>query len=318
MPPTSDTPATYELRIGDAPSERRLDLWLAARLPLSRARIQALVGEGCVSLDGSPLHNARRPPPPRAHVEVRVPPAEPATALPQDIPLRVLYEDSDLLVVDKPPGLVVHPAPGHPCGTLVNALLHHCRDLRGIGGTERPGIVHRLDRHTSGVLVVAKHDQAQQALVAQFQSRSTLKTYLALVHGRPVPPEGRIETLIGRSPRDRKRMAVLDRGGRTAISRYRTLETFEAADAALLAVCIETGRTHQIRVHLRHLGHPILGDPAYGSARRDRSLGVASGRQMLHAARLEFLHPAHGRQLVIEAPPPPDFSSCLERLRAQP
>ncbi len=309
-------PTTHRLQIEDAPAERRLDVWLAAHLPLSRARIQGLIEAGCVTLEGRVLENASRPPPPRARLVVTVPAAAPAVAEPQDIPLHVLYEDSDLVIIDKPPGLVVHPAPGHASGTLVNALLHHCRDLAGIGGTERPGIVHRLDRHTSGAMVIAKHDQAHQALVSQFQSRSITKTYLALTHGHLYPAEGRIETRIGRSPHDRKRMAVLERGGRQAISHYRTSERFPTADAALLEVRIETGRMHQIRVHLQHLGTPVLGDPIYGNRRRDRLVGLPSDRQMLHAWRLEIRHPTRHTPLCVEAPPPEDFTACLERLRA--
>jgi len=210
----------------------RVDAWLAARTGLSRVRIQALIAAGHVTCDNAPLSNASS----RARVGmclvVTEPPPAVTETLPQDIPLQVLYEDSSLLVLDKPAGLVVHPAPGHADGTLVNALLHHCDDLAGIGGKQRPGIVHRLDRDTSGVMVVAKTEAAMQGLVAQFQRGTIHKTYQALVHGIPRPSATRIETLIGRCPHDRKRMAVVQKGGRVAISRYRVTEVLEKAKAA--------------------------------------------------------------------------------------
>lgn len=292
----------------------RLDAWLAARTPLSRARIQSLMEAGCVSVDGVAVSEPSRKVRPGMRVEIVEPPPVPTETLPQDIPIPVVYEDADLLVLDKPAGLVVHPAPGHADGTLVNALLHHCGDLPGIGGEQRPGIVHRLDRDTSGLMVVAKSETAMRGLVALFQSGAVRKVYQALVHGIPVPPSGRIETRIGRSPRDRKRMAVLDHGGRPAISEYRIVESFPARDVAWVAVRIETGRTHQIRVHLQHIGHPVCGDPVYGNARRDRALGIPSERQLLHAWQLSFLHPVTQQPLSFEAPLPPDFATVLEAL----
>jgi len=292
-----------------------VDAWLAARTGLSRVRIQALIAEGHVTCDGAPLSSASSRARAGAHLVVAEPPPVVTETLPQDIPLQVLYEDSSLLVLDKPAGLVVHPAPGHADGTLVNALLHHCDDLAGIGGEQRPGIVHRLDRDTSGVMVVAKTEAAMQGLVAQFQRGTIHKTYQALVHGIPRPAAARIETLIGRCPRDRKRMAVVQKGGRTAISRYRVAEVLGTAEAARIEVDIETGRTHQIRVHLRHAGHPILGDPVYGSARRDRLLRIPSNRQLLHAWKLVFQHPATGQTLSFEAPLPADFVQALALLR---
>ena len=234
----------------------------------------------------------------------------------QDIPLGILYEDEDLLIVDKPKGMVVHPAPGHGDGTLVNALLHHCGGrLPVINGEERPGIVHRLDQFTSGLLAVAKTDAALRGLAAQFQGGGVHKTYLALVHGIPRPATGHVETLIGRSPTDRKRMAVVERNGRPAVTDYRTADIFLASDAAMLEVEIATGRTHQIRVHLRHVGHPVAGDPVYGNARRDNALGVPRGRQFLHAWRLRIAHPTTGKALAFETPPPEDFEAARRLLK---
>lgn len=310
-------PATrHALCVPPDEAGRRLDAWIAARTPLSRARVQALMAEGRVTLDdGAILSDPSRKTRAGMRLVVTEPPPAPTTALPQDIPVAVLYEDAQILVLDKPAGLVVHPAPGHADGTLVNALLHHCDDLAGIGGEQRPGIVHRLDRETSGAMVVAKTEAALASLVAQFQNGTIEKTYQALVHGVPHPAAGRIETPIGRCPRDRKRMAVVAKGGRTAISHYRVLEVFAQADAAWVEVRIETGRTHQIRVHLRHLGHPVLGDPVYGNARRDRALGVPSERQLLHARRLALRHPTTDEPLAFEAPLPEDFAICLAALR---
>jgi 23S rRNA pseudouridine1911/1915/1917 synthase len=308
-------PTLHSLTVPLEDAGQRADAWLAAHTPLSRARIQALMADGHVELDGAALSEPSRKTRAGMRLVVAEPPPAPTADLPQDIPLAVLYEDADILVLDKPAGLVVHPAPGHADGTLVNALLHHCDDLAGIGGEHRPGIVHRLDRDTSGVMVVAKTETALAGLVAQFQAGAIHKTYQALLHGIPHPAAGRIETLIGRCPRDRKRMAVVAKGGRTAVSHYRVVEAFPAAAAALVEVCIETGRTHQIRVHLRHLGHPVLGDPVYGNARRDRALGVPSTRQLLHARRLAFRHPVTALPLSFEAPLPEDFAARLRALR---
>ncbi|NLF22733.1 MAG: RluA family pseudouridine synthase [Lentisphaerae bacterium] len=305
----------------DTPSRRltvdedglRLDIWLARRCaPLSRSRLQALIESGHVTVDGCPAA-------PRTRIRlgqqvcVTVPLPAPAVPEPEPLPLDVVFEDADILVLDKPPGLVVHPAPGHEGGTLVNALLHHCDDLSGVGGVERPGIVHRLDRDTSGLLVVAKHDAALNALAAQFQEGRVSKVYLAIVHGCPVPPAGRIETTIGRHPVDRKRMAVDPPRGKRAVSHYAVVEPLGAL--TLLQVRIETGRTHQIRVHLAHLGLPIVGDPVYGSRSRDRNLAGCPPRQMLHAAELSFDHPTDGRRLAFRRPPPPDMAGVLARLR---
>lgn len=258
-------------------------------------------------------------------ISLELPAPVPATPEPQDLPLRVLHDDPDLLVLDKAPGVVVHPAAGVRDGTLVNALLFHVKDLSGIGGELRPGIVHRLDRHTSGCIVVAKHDQALHALQDAFRARTVEKRYLALCHGVPSPARFTIDTPYGRHAGDRKRftskrpMAPV----RRAVTHVELLESFE--EAALVAVTLETGRTHQIRVHLSDRGHPLLADPVYGGTRREAKLPEAAparraaealGRQALHAARLAFPHPRTGVRVVCEAPLPADFSRALEILRS--
>ncbi|MCC6353401.1 MAG: RluA family pseudouridine synthase [Verrucomicrobiae bacterium] len=285
----------------------RLDAWLAIRCPdLSRARLQKLIKEGRVRIGGAAAKPASRVRAGEA-IEVEIPPPEPADVLPEEIPLDVIFEDEELLAINKPPGLVAHPAPGHPSGTLVNAVLHHCRGrLSGIGGVERPGIVHRLDKDTSGIILVAKTDAAHQSLARQLARREMRKTYLALVAGAPAAEGGRIEQPIARHPVDRQRMAVVA-GGRNAITLYRVVERFGAA--ALLECDILTGRTHQIRVHLQWLRCPILGDPVYGGA------GRAAPRQMLHAWRLGFEHPASGRAIALTAPLTQDFQTLLNQLR---
>jgi 23S rRNA pseudouridine1911/1915/1917 synthase len=248
-------------------------------------------------------------------VAVHVPP--PATAIPEpeDLPLRVLHEDRDLLVIDKPAGLVVHPAAGHARGTLVNALLHHVRGLSGVGGVLRPGIVHRLDKETSGCMVVAKNDAALQALQKAFQARAVEKTYLALVHGHP-PTQGRLKTLHGRHPRDRKRFSGRVTKGKEAVTSWRVERLLHGS--ALLEVALETGRTHQIRVHLSESGHPLLGDLLYGASRkgdaRVKAVQTALGRQALHAWKLAFPHPRNGRTIRCQAPLPADLARALADL----
>lgn len=291
----------------------RLDAWLSRQLPdLSRARIQDLLRSGHIRVAGRPAKPSQKPVP-GAEVSVEIPPPVEVDLEPEDIPLAVRFEDADILVLDKPAGLVVHPAAGHAGGTLVNALLAHCPDLQGIGGERRPGIVHRLDRDTTGLMVVAKNEQAMRALVSQFRHRQVGKEYLALVWGHPTPPAGRAETLIGRSTHDRKKMSARPATGRPAVTHYETVERFR--DAALLRVRIETGRTHQIRVHMAFLGHPVVGDAQYGRQRPHRLPVPLPDRQMLHAARLEFIHPATGQRLVFEAPPPADMQALLAALR---
>ena len=283
----------------------RLDAHLAAIHPaISRSRWKQLIEAGHVALNGVPVRKPNTPLAAGDELRCALPEPAPAGLVAADIPLAILYEDADLIALNKPAGLVVHPAPGHAADTLVNALLHHCADLQGIGGELRPGIVHRLDKDTSGVLVVAKNEAAVANLVAQFSAHTVEKEYLALVWGAPKPAAGEIRLPIGRHPVHRKKMAVVGKG-RAAVTRYETLAATPLA--ALLRVRIETGRTHQIRVHLAHLGHPVAGDAVYGRARRGLPEGLELPRQMLHARRLKIAHPRDGRPLEFSAPPPPDF-----------
>ncbi len=314
-----EAPAGEALHVVLAPDQAggRLDKTLAEAVPdLSRGRIQALLSAGRISLDGLVLRDASSKA--RAgRYEFLIPPPEPATPLPEAIPLTVLYEDAHLIVVDKPAGMAVHPAPGSERGTLVNALLHHCGDsLSGVGGVARPGIVHRIDKDTSGVLVVAKTDAAHKGLSALFAAHDLTRVYVALTRGAPRPDRGTIETRIGRSPHDRKKMAVLRSGGREAITHYAVEKTFGAQDkpvAARVACRLETGRTHQIRVHLASKGAPCLGDPIYGAgaptnAVKDALAKAGLARQALHAQVLGFVHPVTGEALRFESPLPKDMA----------
>jgi 23S rRNA pseudouridine1911/1915/1917 synthase len=306
--------------VDEAGAGERLDRWLTRAMPeLSRARLQAVIVAGGVLVDGRVARPSLRL---RAgqSIAVRLPAPQAAVPIAEDIPIAVVHEDRHLLVVDKPAGLVVHPGAGRATGTLVNALLHRVRDLSGIGGVLRPGIVHRLDRGTSGLLVVAKDDASHLALSRQFSGRTVEKEYLAVVLGVPRAKEGTIDVPIGRDPVHRQRMSVRAPRGRTARSTYRLVEAFD--DAALLRVRIATGRTHQIRVHLAALGHPVAGDPTYGGKRRPASgqpetrvALEALTRPALHAARLAFTHPATGERLTFESPLPPDLESLLIALR---
>ena len=303
---------------------QRVDSFFAERIPaLSRSRVKTLIEAGHASRDGSRITQASESVRPGALYRLAPPAPVSATPRPQAIPFPILYEDADLLVLDKPPGLVVHPAPGNEEGTLVNALLAHCGDtLPGIGGEKRPGIVHRLDKDTSGVMVVAKTEQALAALSAAFAARDLDRAYLALCWGLPNPASGEIEGAIGRDPRDRKRMAVVTRAGKPALTRYRTLGHHQAA-VALLEVRLATGRTHQIRVHLASRGHPVVGDPLYlrripaGARALDEPMRRALldfPRQALHATRLGFSQPRTGVALSVRTPPPADMLALLDRL----
>ena len=296
---------------------QRLDRALADAVPsLSRERLKALMLEGAVTVAG------KRPTPSLRvvggeEVSVSVPEAAPATAQAQQIPLTIVYEDADLIIVDKPAGLVVHPAAGNLDGTLVNALLHHCAgQLSGIGGVARPGIVHRIDKDTSGLLVVAKTDLAHEGLAKQFATHSIGRRYLAVVAGRPSPPAGRIEGAIGRHPVHRKKMDIVSPGkGKHAVTHYRTLQPLK--DAALVECRLETGRTHQVRVHMASSGHPLLGDPLYGRARashRDILKSLGFGRQALHARSLQLVHPRTQENLAFESPVPSDIQELIEAL----
>ncbi len=296
----------------------RLDLYLAARLELSRSRIQALLEDGHVRVDGAPPKKSDRIGPGQL-VEVEVPPPVPLGTAAQDIPLEIIFQDEDLVVVSKQPGLVVHPAPGHPDGTLVNALLHHIGDLSGIGGKLRPGIVHRLDMDTSGLMVVAKTDRAHQSLAAALKARDVRRTYLAAIWGTLKESPTIVDRPIGRHPRHRVRMAVVAEG-RPARTRFRHLEAWAAA--SLCEVALGTGRTHQIRVHAASIGHPVVGDALYGAGRERGAAGPQrpwamalarrTPRQFLHACRLEFLHPVSGEPMVFESDLPDDLAAVRE------
>ena len=304
----------------------RLDKVLAAKASgLSRARLQALIAEGRLSFEDAPIADASGKARPGEY-RLLVPPPAPAEPLPEALPLSILYEDAHLIVLDKAPGMAVHPAPGTPSGTLVNALLHHAAgSLSGVGGVARPGIVHRLDKDTSGVMVAAKSDAAHQGLAALFARHDIERAYVALTRGAPEPRRGEVETLIGRSPHDRKKMAVLRSGGRRALTRYATEAAYGPAQrplAARVQCRLETGRTHQIRVHLAHRGAPCLGDPLYGSGQpaaavREAIAGSGLARQALHAAILGFVHPVTGERLRFETPLPADMralEAALSRL----
>jgi 23S rRNA pseudouridine1911/1915/1917 synthase len=301
---------THDL-IADLQGER-LDVFVARRLPeLTRSRVRRLIDARCVTVDGRPPAKAGVPLEPGQQVVVMLPQAEPTALEAEAMPLRIVYEDADLLVIDKPPGLAVHPSPGHARHTLVNAVLAHCRDLSGIGGEGRPGIVHRLDKDTSGLIIVAKNDEAHLSLARQLKERQVEKTYLALVEGRVEPPEGLIDAPVGRHPVHRRKQAVVERG-REARTRYRVLR--EVDGRSLLEVRPETGRTHQIRVHLAHIGHPVAGDPVYGRAH------PLLTRQFLHAQRLAFRHPRTGQRIELTAPLPEDLARAVgdEQTRRRP
>ena len=316
--PEAGAGETLTAELPDSLAGQRLDKVLAPLFPdLSRARLQALIGEGRLSLDGQPITDASRKARAGTYV-LSVPPPAPADPEPQALPLSILYEDEHLIVVDKAAGMAVHPAPGTPDGTLVNALLHHCGDsLSGIGGVARPGIVHRLDKDTSGVMVAAKSDVAHQGLSKLFATHDIDRLYVALTRGAPSPAHGTIDTLLGRSLGDRKKMAVLKSGGRRAITHYRVEAAFGLQDkplAARVACRLETGRTHQIRVHMASKGSPCLGDPVYGASQaaepvREQVAAAGLKRQALHAAVLGFVHPVTGQTLRFETPLPPDMAA---------
>jgi 23S rRNA pseudouridine1911/1915/1917 synthase len=320
-------PGPITILAGPEATGQRVDRFLADAIgTMSRSRVKSLIEEGRVSRNGAVLREPAEAA--RAGAIYRLDPPVPVAAqpAPQVIPFTILYEDSDLIVLDKPAGLVVHPAPGNEDGTLVNALLAHCGDtLPGIGGERRPGIVHRLDKDTSGVMVVAKTEQALAVLSAAFAARDLDRAYLALCWGLPAPPAGEIEGAIGRDPRERKRMALVTRGGKAALTRYRTLRTWHAA-VSLLECRLATGRTHQIRVHLSARGHPIVGDPVYlrripAAARTiaepARHALLDFPRQALHAARLGFAHPRTGATLSFETPLPADMQALINLLDEQ-
>ncbi len=310
----------HRFEVADTLGGERLDRCLTRIGPSwTRSRVRKLIDAGCVTLNGRPAKPATVVAP-GDRLEVDEPPLETLDARPEEIDLAILHEDADVLVIDKPSGLVIHPAAGNPTGTLVNALLHHCTDLSGIGGVERPGIVHRLDKDTTGVMVVAKSDRAHLALSLAFRRRQVEKTYLAVCYGVPREREGVIEAPIGRHPRERQQMAVVS-SGRTARTRYAVEETF--AGASLVSCRPVTGRTHQIRVHLAHLGHALVGDALYAGRQwrnlKDPRAAAACRdfpRQALHAWRLAFDHPVSGERVVFSAPLPADLEALVAVLRS--
>jgi 23S rRNA pseudouridine1911/1915/1917 synthase len=318
----------FTVKASDQDHGQRLDKVLAAHVEnLSRARIQALIEAGQVKAAGKVAADASAKVKAGDIFEITVPPAIEATPKAQDIALDIVYEDKDLLVINKSPDMVVHPAVGNHDGTLVNALLAHCGDqLSGIGGVKRPGIVHRLDKETSGLMVVAKNDAAHQGLSAQLSSRTLKRVYQAIVWGLPSPVSGRVETQIGRSKTNRQKMAVLQTGGKEAITDYKMIENY-GVTASMVECRLQTGRTHQIRVHMAHIGHWLVGDPVYGKAsarkflrlnKEDETLTSALldfPRQALHAAALEFIHPISENRVALTAPLPPDMAGLVKMLR---
>jgi 23S rRNA pseudouridine1911/1915/1917 synthase len=290
----------------------RLDRWLADQIPdLSRSRLQKLIEQGHVSCNDQPCLNKKTALNVGDRLTVTIPPTEPLTLTPEAIPLDILYEDEVLIIINKPAGMVVHPAPGHDRGTLVHALLHHCQDLAGIGGIERPGIVHRLDKDTSGAIVVAKTDHALQHLQQQIKTKTAQRLYHGIVYGAPQAEHGTVDAPIGRHPAGLKKMAIADlERGRSAVTHWQVLERL--GNYTLLRFQLTTGRTHQIRVHLTHIGHPLLGDPLYGPG---RAMGVNLTGQALHAYRLGLVHPVSGKPIEAIAPRPAQFETLLNVLR---
>lgn len=332
--PDSQAGDPWEEQIAkSADAGARLDQWLAARLApaFSRSRVQALIRAGAVRLDGRPVTEVKHKVAAGERYMIAVPPPAPAAPEPEAIPLDVLYEDDDLIVINKPAGLVVHPGAGNWTGTLVNALLHHCANtLSGIGGTKRPGIVHRLDRDTSGVMVVAKTDRAHRSLAEAFAAHGRAggleRAYQALVWGAPSRMAGVIDAPLGRAAADRTRRAVVPPGradARRAVTRYKVLRRYgdtQRPVAALSECRLETGRTHQIRVHMAHIGHPLVGDPVYARAFRSKAASLpeplsgrveAFSRQALHAGLLAFRHPVTGEDMRFEVSPPADMAELM-------
>ncbi|MFZ5875910.1 MAG: RluA family pseudouridine synthase [Nitrospirota bacterium] len=308
------TDAVTEITVSGGEASERIDRFLARQgLPVSRSRIQRGIEDGLILVNDRPT-KASYLIRPGDRIVIHHPPPQPVEISAEPIPIEVVYEDDDLLILNKPPGLVVHPAPGHASGTLVNALLHHCRDLAGIGGKARPGIVHRLDKDTSGLLVVAKHDAAHTGLMRQFKIHSIARRYLAIVAGDVRPRKGTIDLAIGRDVWERKKISARTTSPRTAVSHYEVVERFGRATS--VAITLETGRTHQIRVHMAHLGYPVLGDSVYGGRRGVPPPDVPVRRQLLHAQQLGFLHPISGRPMVFTAPLPEDMAAARRVLAA--
>lgn len=301
---------TFEATDGE---NQRLDRWLSAEIKdLSRSRLQVLISQGHVFVNNSPCTSKKAIVQIGDRIQVKIPPVIPLALEAVNIPLDILYEDEELIILNKPAGLVVHPAPGHENDTLVNALLAHCKTLAGIGGVQRPGIVHRLDKDTTGAIAIAKTDHAHQHLQAQIQAKTARRQYLGVVYGAPKTASGSINKPIGRSSSDRKKMAIvpLEQGGRAAITHWQVQERL--GNYTLIEFELETGRTHQIRVHSASIGHPIIGDPVYG---KGRSVGVNLPGQALHAWKLTLHHPQSGKLIEAIAPPPHSMTTLLEVLR---
>jgi 23S rRNA pseudouridine1911/1915/1917 synthase len=309
---------TIDVRLAPAHAGWRLDRALADAVPtLSRERLKSLIRSGAVEMGGQPVRDPATKVRGEEGFRVAVPEPTPAHNAPQDIPLKLVFEDEHLLVVDKPAGLVVHPAAGNLDGTLVNALLHHCgSSLSGIGGVARPGIVHRIDKETSGLLVVAKSDVAHEGLAKQFAAHSIDRRYLAIVNGIPKAAEGTIDAPLARSATNRKKIAIVEgRRGKRAVTRWRRLQALR--DAALIECRLETGRTHQVRVHMASIGHPLVGDPVYGRAGKTHGKllkNLQFERQALHAAELGFTHPVTKHRLSFSSPMPPDMQELFNAL----
>ncbi|MTT32034.1 RluA family pseudouridine synthase [Terrilactibacillus sp. BCM23-1] len=287
----------------------RLDKWVSQTLPdQSRSRIQELIKTNCIKVNGKSVKPNYRISP-NDEIMITIVDPEPLDVIPEDIPLDIVYEDASVLVVNKPRGMVVHPAPGHPNGTLVNALMYHCKDLSGINGVLRPGIVHRIDKDTSGLIMIAKNDEAHHSLVEQLKAKTTHRIYKAIVHGVITHDEGTIDAPIGRAESDRKKMAVTKLHSREAVTHFDVEERFDGY--TYVSCKLETGRTHQIRVHMAYIGHPVAGDPKYGPK---KTLGIKG--QALHAAELGFVHPVSKEKMIFKAPLPKDMEKELKKLRA--
>lgn len=314
-----------QLQVAQEAAGERLDRFLAEQLPeLTRSQIKRLIDDGRVSVTGVAVKAGLKLRGGEA-VGISLPEPEPVDALPEAIPLAILYEDPHLIVINKPAHMVVHPAPGHRGGTLVNALLHHCRDLSGIGGVLRPGIVHRLDKDTSGVMVATKDDRTHQQLARQFKAHTIQRRYRALVHGLVQNQQGTIDQPIGRHPAQRLKMSSSTRHGRRAVTHWQVLRRYDRDRLTLLDLKLETGRTHQIRVHLAEMNLPVVGDPLYGSARMARGLADARlrkqieslDRQFLHAWQLGFVHPQSGEEMEFRAPLPAELQGVIDYLETK-
>lgn len=303
---------SLQMIVSKQDSGKRMDVFISTALPdQSRSFVSDMIRKGDILVNGQirkPAYKLKA----GEEIIAQIPEPEPLSVKAQDISLDIIYEDNDILVINKKPGMVVHPAPGHLEGTIVNAVLHHCSDLGGIGGKLRPGIVHRLDKDTSGLLVIAKNDMAHQHLALQFKARTIHKEYLAIVHGNIEKNSGRISLSIGRHPTDRKKMSVISRRGRIAETLWIVKERFK--DASLLSVILKTGRTHQIRVHCSAMGNPIVGDAVYGGTRKKTP---AADRQMLHAWKTGFIHPRTEQLISLEAPMPDDMRILIENLQKE-